>query len=168
MPSLATARRKMAWSSIEQNWKQFSPQRKAEVGEAVDSTSPSFSACHKPIDWNLAKNAKALDQVHGHKRRRLFASSTLIVVVGTCVHAEEHSDSTLSVARIGPRLPHPCDECIPIFPRYCRGHLVAQGLLDHCTIILSRYRTFRTIFIERALQVDNAKARRAQRSAPPA
>ena len=92
----------MAWSSIEQNWKQFSPQRKAEVGEAVDSTSSSFSACQKPIDWSLAKNAKALDQVHGHKRRRLFASSTLIVVVSTCVHAAERCNGTLSIVRIDP------------------------------------------------------------------
>jgi hypothetical protein len=34
------------------------------------------------------------------------------------------------------RLPHSRDECIPILSRCCRGH-VAQGLLEHCTIILS-------------------------------
>src|SRR4029078_11559899 len=74
----------------------------AELVEVAASSSSSSSACHKPIDWNLAKNAKALDQVQRHCRRRLFASSTLIVVVGTCVHAAERCNGTVSIVRIDP------------------------------------------------------------------
>ena len=78
--------------------------------------------------------AKADEEVHPTEEQFLGRVAKLFGFTD----AEFTHDSTLTVARTCPRLPHSRDKCIPILSRCCRGHLVAQGLLEHCTIILSR------------------------------
>jgi len=126
----------MAWSSIEQNWKQFSRNVKQKWVK-LSTRLVEFLCLSQANRLELGKERKS-----PRSGAEVLPSAALCLVHAhsCCKYLRPRRGALQRHVEYSPHrscLPYSRDKCIPILKWCCRGHLVAQGLLEHGTITLT-------------------------------
>ena len=126
----------MAWSSIEQNWEQFSRNVKQKWVK-LSTRLRRVSLLSQANRLELGKERKS-----ARSGAEVLPSAALCLVHAhsCCKYLRPRRGALQRHVEYSPHrscLPYSRDKCIPILKWCCRGHLVAQGLLEHGTITLT-------------------------------